>query len=113
VEDEGADEVAPGFAGSVRVLASRADALTAETDANQPGWLTVTGAFAPGWRARIDGTPAPVVRANGVFRAVRVPAGRHLVDVRYRPPAVVAGAGLSLASAAVAAALARGRKRVG
>jgi len=113
VEDEGADEVAPGFAGAVRVLASRADALTAETDANQPGWLTVTGAFAPGWRARIDGTPAPVVRANGVFRAVRVPAGRHLVDVRYRPPAVVAGAGLSLASAAVAAALAGGRKRVG
>jgi membrane protein YfhO len=113
VEDEGADEDAPGFAGSVRVLRSRADALTAETDASQPGWLTVTGAFAPGWRARIDGLTAPVVRANGVFRAVRVPAGRHLVDLRYRPPAFASGAGLSLASAAAAAVLARGRKRVG
>jgi hypothetical protein len=113
LEDDGADGDAAGFAGSVRVAASRADALTAETDANQPGWLTVTGAFAPGWRARIDGVSAPVVRANGVFRAVRVPAGRHLVDLRYRPPAVAAGAGLSLASAAAAAVLARGRKRVG
>ena len=111
VEVEGADDDAPGFAGSVRVLASRADALTAETDANQPGWLTVTGAFAPGWRARIDGVPASVARANGVFRAMRVPAGRHPVDLRYRPPALAAGAGLSLASAAVAAVLAGGRKR--
>ncbi len=111
VEAEGADEQASGFEASVRVGASRADVLTVETQANQPGWLTVTGSFAPGWRARIDGVSAPVVRANGVFRAVRVPAGRHAVDLRYRPPAVAAGAVLSLASALAAAVLARGRKR--
>jgi hypothetical protein len=111
VEAEGADEPAPGFEASVRVVASRADALIVETQANQPGWLTVTGSFAPGWRARIDGVSAPIVRANGVFRAVRVPAGRHAVDLRYRPPAVAAGAALSLASAAAAAGLASRRKR--
>jgi hypothetical protein len=111
VEAEGADEQVPEFEASVRVVASRADALTVETQANQPGWLTVTGSFAPGWRARIDGVSAPIVRANGVFRAVRVPAGRHAVDLRYRPPAVAAGAALSLASAAAAAGLASRRKR--
>ncbi|HEU0105870.1 MAG TPA: YfhO family protein [Vicinamibacteria bacterium] len=111
VEAEGADEQAPGFEASVHVGASRADVLTVETQANQPGWLTVTGSFAPGWRARIDGVSAPIVRANGVFRAVRVPAGRHAVDLRYRPPAVAAGGVLSLASAVAAAVLARGRKR--
>ena len=111
VESEGADDDAAGFEASLRVAASRADVLTVETQANQPGWLTVTGSFAPGWRARIDGASAPIVRANGVFRAVRVPAGRHAVDLRYRPPAVAAGAVLSLASALAAAVLARGRKR--
>jgi hypothetical protein len=111
VEAEGADEPAPGFEASVRVAVSRADVLIAETQANQPGWLTVTGSFAPGWRARIDGASAPIVRANGMFRAVRVPAGRHAVDLRYRPPAVAAGAVLSLASAVAAAVVGRGRKR--
>ncbi len=48
------------------------------------------------WLARADRRPAtPVVRANGLFRAVRVGAGRHDVRFRYRPPAV-AGAGLSV-----------------
>jgi hypothetical protein len=111
VEAEGADEQAPGFVGRVRVTVSRADALSVETEANQPGWLSVTGGFAPGWRARIDGISAPVARANGVFRAVRVPAGRHVVDLRYRPPAAAGGAALSLASAVAAAGLASGRKR--
>jgi len=111
VEAEGADEPAPGFEASVRVATSRADVLTVETQSNQPGWLTVTGSFAPGWRARIDGASAPIVRANGMFRAVRVPVGRHAVDLRYRPPAVAAGAVLSLASALAAAVLAGGRKR--
>ena len=111
VEAEGADEPAPGFEGSVRVAAARADVLTVVTQANQPGWLTVTGSFAPGWRARIDGVSTPIVRGNGVFRAVRVPAGGHAVDLRYRPPAVAAGAVLSLASVVAAAGLGRGTKR--
>ena len=61
-----------------------------------PGVLVVTEAFDDGWLAQIDGQPAPVVRANGLFRAVRVAEGRHDVRFRYRPPAVVAGAALSV-----------------
>jgi hypothetical protein len=40
----------------------------------------------PGWRAKVDGRPAPLVRADYVLRAVCVPAGEHRVVLVYDPP---------------------------
>jgi hypothetical protein len=110
VEDAGADQDGAGFSGSVRIARSRADDLAVETDSNQASYLSVTGAFAPGWRGYVDGVPVPVIRANGVFRAVRVPAGRHTVELRYRPAAVAWGAALSLFSVVAAVSLAQRTK---
>ena len=59
---------------------------------------------ARGWRAHVDGVPAPVLRANGKHRAVAVPAGRHEVVLRYEPPGLLAGlalSGLSLLASAL------------
>ena len=41
--------------------------------------------------ARLDGEPIPVLRANMMFRAVEVPAGRHEVIMLYRPACLFAG----------------------
>ena len=46
----------------------------------------------PGWRARVDGAPAPTLRANLVMRAVPVPAGEHVVELEHAPPALAAAA---------------------
>jgi hypothetical protein len=101
-----------GGGGRVRVLEERADRLRCETDSEGAGFLVVVGAFDSGWRARVDGRPAPVHRANVLFRAVGVPAGRHRVELRYRPPAVAWGAGLSaLGALATALAWRSGRRR--
>jgi hypothetical protein len=69
-----------------------------------PGYLVTRDSFARGWTAAVDGRPAPVLRANGKQRAVAVPAGRHVVDLRYRPPGLMTG--LVLAGAAAAACVA-------
>jgi hypothetical protein len=53
-------------------------------------------AFAPGWRATVDGLPAEIRRANLLFRAVEVPHGRHVIEMSYLPMSVYAGAALSL-----------------
>jgi hypothetical protein len=46
----------------------------------------------PWWRARVDGEPAPVLRAMSTFMAVRVGPGEHRVDFAFRCPALVRGA---------------------
>ncbi|MCY1061967.1 hypothetical protein [Nannocystis sp. SCPEA4] len=55
-------------------------------DAPAAGVLVVHEAWASGWIARVDGAPAPVLRANYLFRGLLVGPGRHTVELEYRPP---------------------------
>jgi hypothetical protein len=49
------------------------------------GYLLAADAYAPGWRAFVDGEATPIAPANIAFRAVAVPEGRHEVRFVYRP----------------------------
>jgi hypothetical protein len=80
------------------------------TFSSAPGTLLVATPWCEGWSASVDGRPAPVLRANTYMQSVAVPAGRHAISLAYRPPGLVAGAGLFLlAASALAIAVARGR----
>jgi hypothetical protein len=57
--------------------------------------------YYPGWQARVDGQPAPVLVANHAFMAVVVPAGTHLVAMDFRPQSFYVGLGLSGVAAAL------------
>lgn len=62
-----------------------------------PAVLILLDAFDPGWRAVLDSRlPVPIMRANGLVRAVVVPAGSHTVTFRYRTPWLTEGMWLSL-----------------
>ena len=37
------------------------------------------------WSATVDGSPVPVYRANYTYKAIRLPAGDHIVEWRYNP----------------------------
>ncbi len=63
---------------------------------SQPGLLLLTDTYYPGWSATVDGKPTRLYRADGVFRAVVVPSGEHLVEFRFRPRSFVAGATISV-----------------
>ncbi len=56
-----------------------------DVDAAQDGYLVLTDAYYPGWVATIDGQPTNIERADVMFRAVKVPAGQHRVEMRYEP----------------------------
>jgi hypothetical protein len=60
--------------------------------------LVLTDSFYPGWRAWVGGVEAEIFRANGLFRAIRVPAGQHRVVFEYRPRSLRWGMGISVAS---------------
>jgi hypothetical protein len=93
-----------GFRGSSRIAEARADRLRIDARLEQPGYVVILDTFDPGWRATVDGRDEPVYRANLAFRAVRVPAGSHRIELVYRPRALAIGlvvAGLALAAAVV------------
>jgi hypothetical protein len=64
---------------------SRPDQVTLEVNAARDGWLEVMDTWYPGWTLSVDGHAAALYRADGVFRAVSVPAGSHRVVFQYRP----------------------------
>lgn len=93
-----------GAAGWARLTEDLPDRVSGELQADAPARAVLADSFAPGWRVWVDGRPAAPLRADGFLRAVAVPAGRHLVDWRYDPRAFAAGAALTLAALAAAAA---------
>jgi hypothetical protein len=84
-----------------------------EVSAPGPGWLVLLDRWAPGWTATLDGAPAPILRADYLFRAVAVPGGRHGLVFEYRNAAFQWGLGLSAlgVAAALGAALSLWRAR--
>lgn len=83
-----------------------ADVVALEVMLPARGYVVLSDLWSPEWRATLDGEQVDVLRANGVFRAVAVPAGRHEVRFSYRPRLVYVCAGLSVAAAAILTVLA-------
>ncbi len=75
-------------AGRLRLLsqAYKPGSIVLEVEAEQPAWLVINEVTARGWQARLNGgVSLPLLRANGLFHAVCVPAGRHSVELGYSP----------------------------
>ncbi len=79
--------------------------VRAETRADAMSLLAVSMNGSSGWTATVDGRPTPIVAVDGALMGVFVPAGDHVVRLRYLPRSFVAGAavtGTALAAAMVA-----------
>jgi hypothetical protein len=69
----------------------------------QPGITVLADSYDRWWRAWVDGAPTPVLRVNGLFRGIPLPAGEHAVVFEYRPMPFYAGVIISLAALAALA----------
>ena len=87
-----------GFSGESRIVVFEPDRVRIEARLNRPGHVVLIDAYDPDWRATVDGREVALLRANVAFRAVAVPAGTHVVEMRYRPRALPLGLGLSAAA---------------
>ena len=54
-------------------------------DAPDGGWVVLNDVWHPWWRVEVDGAPAQLLRANVIFRAVKVPPGRHEIRFYFAP----------------------------
>jgi hypothetical protein len=88
--------------GTLEWLERSTDRLTLKVASPADTILVLADTHYPGWEAEIDGSPAPLYRANVTFRAVVVPAGTHEVRFRFRPDSARTGAIGSLLFGALA-----------
>jgi hypothetical protein len=68
-----------------QIVSWRPDRVDVEVDSAEPGVLVLHDLYYPGWVVEVDGKPAPLLRANVLFRAVEVSEGRHRVMFSYAP----------------------------
>jgi hypothetical protein len=106
----GGDRVGAPY-GEVEIVEYRNERVFIEAE-TAGGYLVLTDAYYPGWRAYVDGSETPVLRADYLFRAVELPPGAHQVEFRYEPTSFATGAqvarlALALASLALLATLVR------
>lgn len=80
----------------VRITAYKPERVEVEVEVTAPGYLVLTDAHYPGWRAWVDGREVPIATADLLFRAVYLEPGRHRVVFRFQPRSFWIGAALSL-----------------
>jgi hypothetical protein len=78
-------ELAEPARGSARVIDELPRRLELAADMRTPGLLVLADLWDPGWRASLDGQPAPILRVDHALRGVVVPAGRSVVVFDYAP----------------------------
>jgi hypothetical protein len=92
----GKDAVLSQGGESARVTHYAPERVEIELNADSPGYLVLTDAWYPGWEATVNGKPVPILRADLLFRAVAVDAGKHRVVFTFRPASLRVGATISL-----------------
>jgi hypothetical protein len=92
---------------AVRAVELRPGAFRFELAQPAPreSYLFVSENYYPGWRAWVDGRPAPVARAQLSLMAVPVPAGARAIELSFTSPRYRLGRAISIATAIVLAGL--------
>ena len=91
---------------AVKITDVGPDRLGLEVTADSAALLMLSEVWDPGWSATVDGTPAPVLLADHVLRAVPIPPGSHTVALRYTPPLLPLGLAITSTTVVVLASAA-------
>ncbi|MDD2708260.1 MAG: hypothetical protein PHV34_09645 [Verrucomicrobiae bacterium] len=77
--------------GKVRVVRYQENEIILQSSSSVPGWVVINDHDIPGWNATVNGKPAVIFKADCLFRAVHVPAGRHEIRCWFWPENLTRG----------------------
>jgi uncharacterized membrane protein YfhO len=66
-----------------------ANTFMAQVINEQPEKLIFLQNYYPGWVATVDGVVVPIEKANITFMAIKLNAGKHLVQFKYAPTLII------------------------
>jgi hypothetical protein len=72
-------------AASVRIVSYANTEIIVEVASAQAGFLVLNDVWHPWWGASVNGKPAEILKANVLFRAVQVEAGKSVVTFQFKP----------------------------
>jgi len=70
---------------AVEILSYQPEQVILKTSSAVETLLVLADANYPGWRATVDGVPAPIYTTNVLFRGVPLEAGAHTVEFTFVP----------------------------
>ncbi len=83
--------------GTLLIASERNDRVDIDVRLEQSGVVVLRDVWMAGWTARIDDAEVDIAIADGLFRAVAVPAGSHRLRFDYVPPGLLMGIWLAAA----------------
>ena len=87
-----------GEGGTLRLLIDEPTEVSADVQTTQPQVVILRDVLLDGWTVTLDDQPAEQALADGLFRAVAVPAGKHRLRWTYRAPGLATGSAVSFAT---------------
>jgi hypothetical protein len=90
-------------------LQCSAQRLVFTVTAAEPAIVVLAQSYYHAWKARVDGKPVPVWRANHAFQAFQIPSGEHRVVLMYQDGRLLPGGTISGMAALVCVILWRRR----
>jgi hypothetical protein len=104
-EDRPDPEKAPRVIEGVMGWELAANRCEVVLDGASPGWLWLSIAPVEGWRWFLDGREIELEQGPGIVQYVEIPNGPHRLEGRYRPPALLPSALMSLVTAGLVVGL--------
>jgi hypothetical protein len=73
------------------VISDAADQIAIRTSTDAAGLLVLSEIYYPAWNAYVDGQPVRTYVADEALRAVAVPSGEHVVQLRFESTTLSVG----------------------
>ncbi|MEM9258982.1 MAG: YfhO family protein, partial [Bacteroidota bacterium] len=102
IHEEFADAInglTPSGQGSINITKYSPDELTYDFNSSSEQLVVFSEMwYGPdlGWEVEIDGQPAELIRTNYVLRGLRVPAGQHVITMKFVPSSFYTGRAISM-----------------
>jgi hypothetical protein len=88
---------------TLRIIESKGNSVKIAANLFEPGFLVLTDADYPGWKAYDHGKEKQILPAYGLFRAIALDKGQHSIEFRFEPKIIYVGLIITVVSFLLAA----------
>lgn len=101
IENQSFETLAQPAQATISSLKASEHRVSFTVESDRETYAVIAQSWHPAWQAEVNGAPAAILKANVAFQAVKVPAGKSEVTMRYRDRSFQLGSAISLGTLAI------------